>query len=299
MPEDHYTPGLSDARKGSGTLRTVLGTAFLAFITGAAVLGYAVWDGRLSLTAPQPVAAPSPAATAAPNATPTAAPIDANALNQQIATLEARLARIDLQAAAAEGSSARAEALLLSLAARRAVERGAPLGYIEEQLKARFGTARPGAVAAVVAEAKSPTTLAVLSGDLDRLGPALVGNGADDSAWSRFRRQMSGLFVVHRDPPGASAPENRLARAQLLLRSGQVEQAVEIVAALPGSKAAAEWIAAARRHGAALDALDQLDQAALAEPAALKDSSGEAVRQPGLDAGPAATPAPAASEASF
>ena len=57
--------------------------------------------------------------------------------------LEQRLARIDLQANAEEANTSHAEALLVAFAARRATERGAPLGYLEDQLKLRFGDALP------------------------------------------------------------------------------------------------------------------------------------------------------------
>ncbi|NCU13129.1 MAG: hypothetical protein GXC70_13405, partial [Sphingomonadaceae bacterium] len=57
-----------------------------------------------------------------PSPSATAAPASGALLEQQVAALEQRLARIDLQAAAAEGNTARAEALLVALAARRAID---------------------------------------------------------------------------------------------------------------------------------------------------------------------------------
>lgn len=226
---------------------------------------------------------------APPAATVNPAPPATAALEQHIASLEQRLARIDLQAAAAEGNTARAEALLVALAARRAVERGAELGYLEDQLRLRFGTARPAAVDAVIGAAKQPVTLVQLSAELNQLTPVLSGEAPEQGAWSRFRRQMSDLFVVHRTAPGTSNVESRLAQAQLLLRTGQVDGAAELVAGLPGRAAAGDWIAKAKRYSGAMQALDQIEQAALSEPEKLKAGNGEAVRQPG----PAVDPAPA------
>lgn len=302
MPEDIYSSQVQPGRKTGGSLRGLLGAMVLAFLAGAALIGWMIWDGRLALpgSSQQTAAvAPSPAASAAPSAAPS--PQANLQLEQQVAALEQRLARIDLQAAAAEGNTARAEAMLVALAARRAIERGTPLGYIEDQLRLRFGAARPAAVNTVIAAAKDPVTLMDLSSELEQLGPALSGAGPDDTAWSRFRRQVSGLFVVHRDAPGAGNPANRMNRAQLLLRSGDIDGAIEVVAAMPGGKAATDWIIRARRYANAMQALDQIEQAALAEPEKLKAGTGEEIRQPGpvTAPSPSGTPLPAGPEGSF
>lgn len=291
MPEDYYS-SQTPARKSGGMLRAVLGSAFLAFLAGAALVGWLVWDGRLALASKPDaqIAADPTFALPAPAASATAAPLTGALLEQQVSALEQRLARIDLQAAAAEGNTARAEALLVALAARRAIERGEPLGYLEDQLRLRFGTARPAAVGIVVAAAKNPVTLPQLSAELDTLAPALTGEGVEESGWARFRSRISGLFVVHRDVPGANAPAARVARAQLLLRTGQVDAAIEEVSRLPGARAADGWLAKARRYAEAGMALDQIEQAALAEPERLKAGTGEDVRQPG----PGVSPAPPA-----
>jgi hypothetical protein len=285
MPEDYYSTPLQPARKSGGTLRLVLAAIVFAFLGGALLVGWLVWDGRIALPgkadsnlagAIQPV--PSPSATAAP--------LTGALLEQQVSALEQRLARIDLQAAAAEGNTARAEAMLVALAARRALERGLPLGYLEDQLRLRFSAARPEAVNTVIAAARQPVTLAQLSAELDTLVPTLTGQGPEDSGWTRFRRQMSGLFVVHRDAPGASDPAARISRAQMLLRTGQVDAAIDEISRLPGAKTAEAWTVKARRYSEGSKALDQIEQAALAQPEKLKAGTGEPVRQPD----PAVTP---------
>lgn len=275
-------------RRSGGLLRALLGGLLLALVASAALIGWLVWDGKLAIERGVELVGMADKA-APPAATVNSAPPATAALEQHIASLEQRLARIDLQAAAAEGNTARAEALLVALAARRAVERGAELGYLEEQLRLRFGTARPAAVDAVIGAAKQPVTLVQLSAELNQLTPVLSGEAPEQGAWSRFRRQMSDLFVVHRTAPGTSNVESRLAQAQLLLRTGQVDGAAELVAGLPGRAAAGDWIAKAKRYSGAMQALDQIEQAALSEPEKLKAGTGEAVRQPG----PAVDPAPA------
>lgn len=293
MPDDYYSTSAIPARRSGGTLRIVLGSALLAFMAGAALVGWLVWDGRIALPGKtdEQLAAGGPGfAQPSPAPSATAAPITGALLEQQVTALEQRLARIDLQTAATEGNTARAEALLVALAARRSIERGAPLGYLEEQLRLRFGAARPAAVNTVIAAAKQPVTLDVLSTELDTLTPVLTGIGIEESGWTRFTRQVTGLFVVHRSAPGTNAPAARIARAKLLLGSGNVDAAIDEVSNLPGAKAASDWIAKARRYSEAIKALDQIEQAALAEPEKLKAGTGEQVRQPG----PAVTPGPAA-----
>lgn len=294
MPEDFYSTTMPSARKPGVTLRLILASIVLAFLAGAMLIGWLVWDGRIALTGN---GADQLAAVAQPLAAPdtTAVPATGALLEQQVTALEQRLARIDLRAAAAEGNTARAEAMLVALAARRAIERGTPLGYLEVQLQLRFGAARPAAVSTVIAAARQPVTLTQLWSELDTLVPALTGQGPQESSWARFRRKMSGLFVVHRDAPGESDPPARIARARMLLQSGQIDAAIDEISWLPGAKAAEGWTAKARRYSEAGKALDQIEQAALAEPEKLKAGTGEQVRQPGPGVTPSATAVPARS----
>ena len=292
MSADSYSSLETAPRRSGGFLRVMLAGFLLALLAAAALIGWLVWEGRIALpiTRSGSVIFRGPEPAPDPNVTSSQQPQVNIVLERQVAELERRLARIDLQAAAAEGNTARAEALLVALATRRAVERGAPLGYLEQQLRQRFGAARPAAVDTVISAAQQPITLVQLGTELTLLRPALTGEGPDQSAWARFRRQMSDLFVVHRNVPGTSKVETRLDQAELLLRTGQVDAAVDMVGGLPSRAAAADWIAKAKRYSAAMQALDQIEQAALAEPEKLKTGTGEAVRQPG----PAVSPAPEA-----
>lgn len=289
---------------GSGiSLRAVMGTSLLAFVGGAALIGWLVYDDKLQFGADfgrpsvsAPAASPSPLAGTlpAPAASPSLAAV-AGGMDQRIAALEQRLARLDLQAAATEGNTARAEALLVAFATRRAIERGAPLGYLENQLKLRFGDAQGNAVTQLIDAAKAPVTIDRLNSDLEALAPTLLGTPASEGGWQRFTRELSGLFVIRRGDATSAQPDARLDRARLMLRSGQVEAAMAEVARLPGASAAADWQTAARRYIAAQKALDLIETSALLEPEKLKDAAGVAVQQPG----PGAPPARSAPEATF
>jgi len=304
MAEDFYASSAPAPRGVS--LKAVLGTSLLAFAGGAALIGYLVWDGRLQLntkdgapTEESSSFATLPGPSASPSATPAASPSPSEAalaqggMDQRIAALEQRLARLDLQAAASEGNTARAEALLIAFAARRAVERGAPLGYLADQLKLRFADAQGNAVRTVIDTAAQPVTLDQLSAKLEELAPSLGSAPANESGWARFKREVSGLFVVRRGDTPSSRPENRLERARLLLRSGQVEAALAEVGQMPGSAAANGWIAQARRYADAQRALDLIEMTALQDPGKLKGSTGQAVQQPSpVSASPSPTPTP-------
>lgn len=271
----------------------MLGGTILALLGAAVLIGWLAWDGRIDLPLTRSGSAiiGSGEAGRQPDPANQQLPQVNMVLERQVAELERRLARIDLQSAAAEGNTARAEALLVAQATRRAIERGMPLGYLEGQLRLRFGGARPQAVETIVAAAQQPITLTQLSAELHQLAPTLAGENADQGAWARFRRQMADLFVVHRSAPGTSGVETRLAQADLQLRSGQVDAASKVVAGLPGRAAASAWIAQATRYSAAMQALDQIEQTALTEPQKLRGGTGEDVREPR----PVVSPSPAPS----
>ena len=84
-------------------------------------------------------------------------------LDSRVAAMEQRLTRLDLQTQAAAGNAARAEGLLIAFASRRAIERGAPLGYLADQLRLRFGDARPNAVRTVIETAQTDATLPIFA----------------------------------------------------------------------------------------------------------------------------------------
>lgn len=257
----------------------------LAFLGGALLIGWLVRDGRIALSAQNAADRPAVQSSfaAAPAPSPSAAASQAAAtagFEARVAALEARLARLDLEAAAAEGNTARAEAMMVAFAARRAIERGVPLGFLTEQLKLRFGDAQPAAVATVLDGAKTPVTLEKLVSELEALGPALAEAPKQEGGWDRISRELSSLFVIRRDSTPSTRPADRMERAKLLLRTGQTTAAIAEVERLPGNAEAGSWIASARQYEAMERALDQLETAALLEPERLRASNGTALRQP-------------------
>ena len=201
-------------------------------------------------------------------------------LDQRVAAMEQRLTRLDLQAQAAAGNAARAEGLLVAFATRRTIERGAPLGYLEDQLRLRFGDARPKSVQTVIDAARSPVTLDQLLARLDGLAPTLVKDPADEDTMQWLSRELSELFVVRTDDAPSPAAERRLERARLFLESGRAEAAVAEIRHLPSASVALDWIDDAERYAAAQRALEMLEMTAILESRQLRDGSGNMVEQP-------------------
>lgn len=200
-------------------------------------------------------------------------------LDARIAAMEQRITRLDLQAQAAAGNAARAEGLLIAFATRRALERGAPLGYLADQLRLRFGDARPNAVNTVIAVSRDPVTLEMLLSGLDALTPELAEAPSEEGFLTRIRREISSAFVVRREDTPSPASERRLERARLFLQSGRVSDALIEVRNLPNAQAAAEWIGDARRYADAHAALELLETAAVLDQRELRDGDGARVEQ--------------------
>jgi hypothetical protein len=201
-------------------------------------------------------------------------------LDQRVAAMEQRLARLDLQSQAAAGNAARAEGLLVTFAARRSLERGVPLGYLADQLRLRFGDAQPNAVRTVIEVSRDPITLDRLIARLDGLASELAEAPPEEGVWSSLTRELGELFVVRRENSPSPQPTRRLERARLFLESGRADAAISEVRNLPNAPAAADWIADAERYAAAQQALELLETAALLEPRELRDAEGERVVQP-------------------
>lgn len=225
-------------------------------------------DGE-AVPAPAPAAQQPAQALARPNteARLEQAVEDQGGLEARVASMERRLARLDIAAEAAAGNATRAEALLVAFAARRAVDRGAPLGYLANQLQIRFGEERPNAVQTIVEFAQNPVTLDQLLARLDGLAPELSSTPRDEGMIDWLGRELSQLLVVRReDTPSPGAPQ-RLERARLFMASGRAEAAMAEISNLPNAQAAQGWLADAARYAAAQNALDLLETAAVLAPA--------------------------------
>src|SRR3546814_655051 len=183
-------------------------------------------------------AVPDDDAIAAPSAIST----DLNSLNAReaalaarLADLEARAATIDTKAEQAGGNATRAEGMLVAFAARRALDRGLGLGYVEGQLRQRFGATQPRAVATIIQASRNPVTADDLRLGLTSIGNDLVSGGDARGWFDRLRAELSSLVVIHKEGTLSSRPSDRLARARYLIEAGQVESALAEVRRLPGA----------------------------------------------------------------
>jgi hypothetical protein len=205
---------------------------------------------------------------------PSPLPIDATQLNQappsppaadetgRLAALEARMARLETTATTggAAPSNGRFNALILAFAARRALERGQPLGPIEDELRVQFGANQPHLLAAVVAAANKPTTLEQIKSEFATVAPSLLAK--DEGIWSRLTSAFSGLASVRSADTRSKDPAQLLDHAQKAVEAGRVADAITDVAAMPNRAEASEWLAKARRYTDAQAALDALEASA-------------------------------------
>lgn len=245
----------------------------LAFLAGLLAMGWLLirWDeAGTFLGIRDKVEAEAPAPPAA-RAQPPEAAVGGDARNvvidpeitRRVTQLERRLAALDNQSRQAVGNVDRAEGLLVAFAARRALDRGVPLGYIENLLRQRFGNSQRQAVATIITASREPVTLQDLQEGLQEIGPDLVGGGPNENWLTALRREFSGLVTIRRRGAPSTLPAERLRRAERRLEAGQVDVALAEVLRMPGRDNAADWIAAARRYVGARRALDQIESATL------------------------------------
>src|SRR3546814_5233352 len=92
-------------------------------------------------------------------------------------------------------------------AVRRALDRGLSLGYLDAQLRLRFGDDQPNAVKTIIDTSRDPVTLERLRTELDAMAPQLVGRDGDGdgSLWTGLRRELGELFVVR--AAGTKSPQ--------------------------------------------------------------------------------------------
>lgn len=242
----------------------ILAWAVLLLLAGAALAVWVLarWDtgARFFGVAPKSeVLALRPAVAAVPLAT---APLPAD-VTQRIVAIEQRLAGAESASRSAAGSAGRADALLVAFAARRAIDRGVPLGYLEPLLAQRFGPTNPRAVAAIIAASREPVTLDRLTADYLALEPELRRGPPEESLLSGIRRELGSLVAVHRADTPSPMSQARYGRALDHLGRGEVDRALAETMRLPGAARAGAWAGRARRYIAAHRALDEIESAAL------------------------------------
>ena len=271
------------AQRPKRPLMPMLLLPLVAFIAGVAAMGWllAHWAGGatwLGVTPkPAPPAAEAPPTVAVvpePPAEPAASPNQPERLlidpeiTRRVNLLEEKLNALDLQSRAAVGNADRAEGLLVAFAARRALDSGVSLGYIEGLLGQRFGSSQRQAVATILTAARTPVTLQELQEGLQQVSPQLLGGGPDQSWWSAFRSELGGLVVIRKSGTPSPLPAEILKRATQRLEAGQVKVALAEVLRLPNRDKAGDWIAKARHYISARNALDQIEASALLAPSA-------------------------------
>ena len=210
---------------------------------------------------------PAPLAASPPKAgqrlmTPPSAPVDV-AEQQRLDQLEQRLSRVESVTQRAAGSAGRADSLLIAIAARRAIDRGVALGYLERLLVDRFGPGHERAVATIVTGARDPVLLNQLIVDFEALGPELRRGGPGEDWWSGLKRELGSIVSVRSARRPAPTPDARYERAVQRLQAGDVDRALAETMRMPGAANAQAWIADARRYITIHRALDEIESAAL------------------------------------
>jgi len=260
MTSDAY----SDVARGRPVARTLL-VLLIAFLAGLAAMAWILreWNGGARLlglteasarpTVVQPVIAPQTMlAPPAPEDIP-----------GRLRLLEGRLAQIEESTRATAGNAGRADRLLVAFAARRALDRGVSLGYVEGLLRQRFAGTEPAAVATVIQASRYPVTLGQLQTELAKLQGVLETPPPQVGIFDRLRTELGSLVTVRKAGTPSTVPAERFGRARANLATGQVDVALAEVLRMPGSARAGRWVADARRYVAARRALDAIETSAL------------------------------------
>lgn len=247
------------------TARLLVGLVLLLAGAATAVWGLAHYQSAARFLG---VVQPAPPQALAPrpvfvNPAATASTPQPQADNARIAELEARVGRVENATERAEGFAGRADALVVAFAARRAIDRGVALGYLEPLLVDRFGAQHQAAVATIVTASRAPVRLNDLTAEYEALGSELKRGGPDESWWSGIRREFGSIVEVHRANRPAMNADARYNRALQRLSTGDVDQALAETMRLPGAPRAGDWTTKARRYIAAHRALDEVESAAL------------------------------------
>ena len=263
---------MNSATQGSGmswTARLLVGLVLLLVGAAAATWGLARYQPAARFLgvvqpahqAPQAVLTPKPVVMnpQLPQSAGANDPEDA----AKILTLEQRVARIEAATQRTESFAGRADALVVAFAARRAVDRGVALGYLEPLLLDRFRAQHQAAVATVITASHQPVRLNDLTSEYEAIGDDLRRGGPEESWWAGFKRELGSVVEVHKSNRPAMNADARYNRALARLNTGDVDQALAETMRLPGASRADDWTNKARRYVAAHRALDEIESAAL------------------------------------
>lgn len=253
----------------SSSVRGLVIFALVCFAVGIAVMGWLLseWQpARSLLLGETEVAAPiAPSAPAETSATP---PSEPKAIlptaEAHMAKIEEKLAIIDQQADSASTDAARAERMMIAFAARRALERGTPLGYLEGALMRQFGASDAGSVSIVIKAARMPVTLEQLEEGLDAARTGITSPDGEPGWFGSLWRDVGNIAVIKQEGEDRLSPDQRFDRARRALERDRVEIAMYEVRAMPGRDRAKEWLEKADRYVQARKALDRLEAITLA-----------------------------------
>lgn len=198
--------------------------------------------------------------TPAPAFGTTPSPQAVGALTRQVDALEQRLAGVRAAADGAAANSSRAEAMLLAFAARRTLDRGVPLGFLQAQLRQRF-PGQPRAVDTIVEAAASPVTVESLRAALPTL--AVRRKSRLGGLFATLRGEGPPLIRIVREGEARGDPASLLEDADAALGRGNVDAALSLVEQMPGTEDRAQWVLSARRFVSARQALDVIETAAI------------------------------------
>lgn len=258
---------MNGTRHMSWSARLLIGLVLIIIGAAAAIWTLARYQPAARFLGVVPASQPAALLTPRPvvtNPEPAAGPASqARPEDSRVAQLEARLSRVENATQRAEGFAGRADALVVAFAARRAIDRGVALGYLENLLVDRFGAQHQVAVTTIVTASHQPVRLNDLIAQYDELGPVLRRGGPKEGWWAGFRREFGSLIEIHPADRPAMNPDARYNRALQRLSAGDVDQALAETMRLPGAAAASDWVGKARRYVAAHRALDEVESAAL------------------------------------
>jgi hypothetical protein len=222
--------------------RSIAAMVALAFIGGIIAFGWFTYDGAMPWVTAESKAKPVAVARAVSSPELTSIP-----------------AFIPAQPVVAD--SARTEAMLLSIATRRAVENGKPLGDLLPRLQKTFGQTHPKALATLSETGEQPLSNAALLSEFEQFAPKLVRPAG--TGWPRIQYEFTTMFILRRGDQAISPSTARLARVRQNLIAGDVAAALRLVRAMPGAANGADWIVKAQKAVTVMDALDSIDRAAI------------------------------------
>ena len=110
----------------------------------------------------------------------------------------------------AEGFAGRADALVVAFAARRAIDRGVALGYLETLLVERFGAQHQQAVATIITASRQPVRLNDLIAEYETLRPGASARRAAGQLVDQFPPRAR---LADRGPPRRPARRSTPMRA--------------------------------------------------------------------------------------